>query len=214
MPVDERAVWEWLQNPLPPASEDALFAALRLQLGLADHTFITERGFGSLGFLEQQAVAQALEPGFLCEHNPVVRHTVLRRRQTLEQAGLLEKVSVNIHPDPDASPTVYSGVGVSGLGLLTNHPFDLAYNAAEAFTTALGKRTQASGFMKALLLQRICSSFASGRSTAEKMLRRETFEDEDQLRLVADVLRGLTAEESVYLQTIVEELSRPEARGP
>ena len=28
--------------------------------------------------------------------------------------------------------------------------------------------------MKTLLLQRICSSFASGRSTAEKMLRRET----------------------------------------
>lgn len=214
MPVDERAVWEWLQNPLPPASEDALFAALRLQLGLADHTFITERGFGSLGFLEQQAVAQALEPGFLCEHNPVVRHTVLRRRQTLEQAGLLEKVGVNIHPDPDASPSVYSGVGFSGLGLLTNHPFDLAYNAAETFTTALHKRTQASGFMKTLLLQRICSSFASGRSTAQKMLRRETFEDEDQLRLVADVLRGLTAEESACLQTIVEELSRSEARDP
>ena len=83
IPVDERDAWEWLRNPLPPASEDSLFATLRLQLGLPDQAFFTDRGFGSLGFLEQQALGQALAPGFLREHNPVVRHTVLRRRQTL-----------------------------------------------------------------------------------------------------------------------------------
>ena len=59
------------------------------------------------------------------------------------------------------------------MGLPTNLPFDLAYQAAEAFTAALQKRTKAAGFMKTMLLQRICSSFASGRSTAEKMLRRD-----------------------------------------
>jgi superfamily II DNA or RNA helicase len=214
IPADDREAWEWLQNPLPPASEDALFATLRLQLGLADHTFFTDRGFGSLDFLEQQAVGQALANGFLREHNPIIRHTVLRRRQTLEEAGLLEKVGVDIHPDPDASPTAYSGVGFSGLGLLTNLPFDLAYKAAEAFTAALKKRTKASGFMKTLLLQRICSSFASGRSTAEKMLRRETFEDEEQMNLVADTLSAVTPEEASHLRTIVEELSRPEAHDP
>ncbi|MBW1851486.1 MAG: DEAD/DEAH box helicase, partial [Deltaproteobacteria bacterium] len=214
LPVDDREAWEWLQNPLPPASEDALFATLRLQLGLSDHTFFTDRGFGSLGFLEQQAVGQALAPGFLREHNPIVRHTVLRRRQTLEEAGLLEKVGVDVHPDPDASTTAYSGVGFSGLGLLTNHPFDLAYKAAEAFTAALKRRTKASGFMKTLLLQRICSSFASGRSTAERMLRRETFEDEEQMSLVEDALSALTNEEAIHLRTIVEELSRPEAHDP
>jgi len=110
MPVDEKDVWEWLRNPLPPASEDALFATLRLQMGLPDQTFFTDRGFGSLGFLEQQAVAQALAPGFLREHNPIVRHTVLRRRQTLENAGLLERVGVDIHPDPDTSAAAYAGV--------------------------------------------------------------------------------------------------------
>ncbi len=187
-----------MQNPLPPASEDALFATLRLQLGLSDHTFFTDRGFGSLGFLEQQAVGQALAPGFLREHNSIVRHTVLRRRQTLEEAGLLEKVGVDIYPDPDAAPTAYRGVGFSGLGLLTNLPFDLAYKAAEAFTAALKKRTKESGFMKTLLLQRICSSFASGRSTAEKMLSRETFEDEEQMSLVENALSALTTEESTH----------------
>ena len=214
MPSDERDAWEWLRNPLPPGGEDALFATLRLQLGLPDQAFFTDRGFGSLGFLEQQAVGQALAPGFLREHNPFVRHTVLRRRQTLEEAGLLDRVGVDVHPDPDAPPTAYAGVGFSGLGLLTNHPFDLAYQAAEAFTAALKKRTKAAGFMKTLLLQRICSSFASGRSTAAKMLRHEVLEGEEQTKPIEDALSGLTPEEAGHLRTIVEELSRPEARDP
>ena len=213
-PVEEREAWEWLRNPIPPAGENALFATLRLQLGLPDQTFFTDRGFGSLGFLEKQAIGQALEPEFLRENNPIVRHTVLRRRQTLEDAGLLERVGVDIHPDPDAPATAYPGVGFSGLGLLTNHPFDLAYQAAEAFTVALQRRTKAAGFMKTLLLQRICSSFASGRATAERMLRREIFEDEEQPRLMEEALSGLTHEEAGHLRTIVEELSRPEARDP
>ncbi len=214
LPADDKDAWEWLRNPLPPPGEDALFATLRLQLGLADHTFFTDRGFGSLGFLEQQAVTQALEPGFLKQHNPVIRHTVLRRRQTLEDAGLLERIAVEVHPDPKASAGTYAGVEFSGLGLMTSLPFDLAYRAAEAFTAALKKRTRAAGFMKTLLLQRICSSFASGRSTAEKMLKRDVFEDEELTKEVQDVLLGLTGEEAGHLRTIVDELSRPEARDP
>ena len=99
-------------------------------------------------------------------------------------------------------------------GLLTTHPFDLAYQAAEAFTAALKKRTKAAGFMKTLLLQRICSSFASGRATTEKMLRRDTLEDEEQTKLVEETLSALTSNEAAHLRTIVEELSRPEARDP
>jgi hypothetical protein len=214
IPLNEREAWEWLRNPPPAGSEDALFATLRLQLGLADRVFFTDRGFGSLGFLEQQAVGQGRAPGFLREHNPIVRHTVLRRRQTLEEAGLLEKVGVDVHPDANASATTYAGVGFSGLGLLTNHPFDLAYQAAESFTAALKKRTKAAGFMKILLLQRICSSFASGRATAEKMLHREALEDEEQTLLLEEALSALTSDEAAHLRTIVEELSRPEARDP
>src|ERR1035441_1762783 len=123
---------------------------------------------------------------YLQEHNPILRHTVLRRRQTLEDAGLLERIGVDVHPNPETPAGAYSGVEFSGLGLLTNLPFDLAYQAAEAFTEALQKRTKAAGFMKTMLLQRICSSFASGRSTADKMLRREMLEDEEQARQIAD----------------------------
>jgi superfamily II DNA or RNA helicase len=213
IPVDEKDAWEWLRNPLPPAVEDALFATLRLQLGLPDQTFFTDRGFGSLGFLEQQAVSQSLALGFLSQHNPVIRHTVLRRRKTLEESGLLDKVGVEIHPDPAAPGDAYSGVAFSGLGLMTNHPFDLAYQAAEAFTMALQKRTKAAGFMKTLLLQRICSSFASGRSTANKMLR-GLLDDEEQSQQLNAILKGITPDEATHLRTIVAELSRPEAHDP
>jgi hypothetical protein len=214
IPLEEKDVWEWIRNPLPPASDNTLFASLRLQLGIPEQVFYSGQGFGSLGFLEQQTIGQSLESGFLRDNNPIVRHTVLRRRQTLEDAGLLEKIGVNIHPNPVMPASVYAGVGFPGLGLLTNLPFDLAYKAADSFTIALQKRTKAAGFMKTMLLQRICSSFASGRSTAEHMLRREILEEEDQPFVILEATDSLTLEEATHLRTIVEELSRPEARDP
>lgn len=215
-PLDEREAWEWVRNPLPPAREHPLFGTLRLQLGLPDDRFFTDRGFGALGFLEQQALGVALAPGFLGEHNPVVRHTVLRRRSTLEEAGLLERIGVEIHPDPDAPPGTYLGVAFAGQGLVTNHPFDLAYRAAEDFSEVLRKRSRAAGFMKTLLLQRIGSSFAAGRATAQKLRQRELIEDEESARQLEleGILEGLTSEEASFLNTIIEELTRPEARDP
>ena len=214
MPVDERDAWEWLRNPLPPGDEEPTVASLRLQLGIPENIFFTDKGFGSLGFFEQQTVLHTLEPGYYRVHNPIVRHTVLRRRQTLEEAGLLDQVAVTIHPDPQQPNDAYPGVGFAGLGLLTNHPFDLAYQAAEDFTAALQQRTRAAGFMKTLLLQRICSSFASGQSTAAKLLRGEVLEDEDEMPLLAEPLSALTPTEAGHLRTIIEELARPEARDP
>jgi hypothetical protein len=213
-PADEKEAWTLLQNPLPPAAEDTLFASLRLHLGLVDNIYYSKKGFGSLGFIEQQALSQTLAPGYFRDQNPVVRHTVLRRRQMLEKAGLLERIAVNVHPAPDAPPGSYPGVSFSGLGLRTNYPFNRAYEAAEAYTAELQKRTRAAGFMKTLLLQRICSSFASGRATAERMLRKEELEEEEDLALMAEALEAITPEEARHLHTIVAELSRPEARDP
>lgn len=214
IPSDEKEAWEWLRNPLPPSDDEPLFAGLRLQLAIPDTSFFTDKGFGSLGFFEQQSVVATLSPGFFKQHNPIVRHTVLRRRQTLEEAGLLERVAVEVHPDPQGGAGAYAGVGFSGLGLLTNHPFDLAYKAAEDFTVELRKRSKSAGFMKTLLLQRICSSFASGRSTATKLLRNERLEDDDDSQLFVEPINALTPPEAIHLRTIVEELSRPEARDP
>jgi superfamily II DNA/RNA helicase len=105
-------------------------------------------------------------------------------------------------------------VGFAGLGLLTNHPFDLAYQAAESFTAALQQRTRAAGFMKTLLLQRLCSSFASGQATAAKLLRGEILEEEDEIPVLAAPLSALTPTEADHLRTIIDELARPEARDP
>lgn len=214
IPPDEKDAWDWLRNPLPAADDDPIIANLRLQIGVPEKNFFSDRGFGSLDYFEKQTIAQTLEPGYFKEHNPIVRHTVLRRRRTLEDAGLLERIRVDVHPDPDARPGAYRGVDFVEQGLLTNHPFDLAYQAAEDFTDALRQRVRAAGFMKSLMLQRICSSFASGRSTAERMLQRQILEDEEQARLLDDVVSGLTPTERVFLSTIVEELSRSEARDP
>ena len=39
-PLDEKEAWEWLRNPLPPASDNSLFATLRLQLGMPERVFL------------------------------------------------------------------------------------------------------------------------------------------------------------------------------
>ena len=132
----------------------------------------------------------------------------------LEEAGLLKRIAVDIHPDPN-KPEVYPDVPFSGLGLRTTHAFDLAYQAAEDYTTALMQRQQGAGFMRSMLLQRICSSFASGKATAERLIHKqqpdELDEDAQQLmELAADV----QPEEVEALGRIVEELSRPEAVDP
>ena len=213
-PSSEQETWELLRNPLPPAGEDILFAALRNQLDLADQRFVVDKGYGSLDYLQQESVRRAMDEEFFRLHNPIVRHTVLRRRQTLEEQGLLEKVAVEIHPNPHRPGNPYPGQSFVGLGLMTNHPFNLAYAAAEKFTTALGARTKAAGFMKSLLLQRICSSFASGRDTAQRMLDRRLLEDEEDAERLQRALDALTPQEAGHLRTIVDELSRPEACDP
>lgn len=213
-PAEAKDVWELIRNPLPPSSEHELFAALRQQMDVADSDFCVDIAYGALDYPTRNLLEHMLDGGFFRQYNPIVRHTVLRKRQRLEEDGLIERVGVTIHPDAHADGSAYQGLAFVGSGLMTNHAFDLAYAAAEAFTDELGKRTKAAGFMKSLLLQRICSSFASGRSTAEKMLARTLLEEEEDAQLLLDALDGLTPKEAKYLQTIVSELSRPEARDP
>lgn len=213
-PVDVKEVWELVRNPLPPGHEHGIFTTLRMRLDIADKSFFSDRGFGSLGYNPQVLLDSMLDGEFFKNFNPIVRHTVLRKRQTLEERGLIEKVRVDVHPDPNVSSDFYRGQSFVGLGLLANLPFNIAYEAAERFTELLGSRTRSAGFMKSLLLQRICSSFASGRSTAKKMLKRILLDDEENVTQLDKALDGLTPDEAQCLRTIVEELSRPEAHDP
>lgn len=182
--------------------------------GIPDDTFFSQEPYSDLPYMASMVIDQMANAEFFRENNPILRHTVLRRRAVLEERGLLERVAVDVHPDPKAAPGTYRGLNLNGLGLIASLPFELAYKAAEGFTAALSKRTKAAGFMKSLLLQRICSSFAAGRSTAQMMLDKRPIEDEEAAEQIADALSVLTPEEAGYLQTVVQELSRPEARDP
>lgn len=214
--TDPEIVWEWLKTPFPPFTEkDDRLLGLRMTLGLDNHQHFSDLPFHDLDMASRMTLEEiSNDKDFFKNNNPVLRHTVLRRRDVLEDMGLLERVGVDVHPDPKAPLGSYPGLTLDGLGLMTNLPFNLAYKAAEEFTSLLGKRTKAAGFMKNLLLQRICSSFAAGRSTAQMMLDKRTIEDEEELDGLENVLDSLTDPEAECLRQIVAELSRPEARDP
>lgn len=215
-PPTPRELWEWLQNPLPPSSEHAIFAIIRLHLGLDEKDYRVTTGFARLPPALQTHLELHLpgEPEFLYHHNPIVRHTVVRRRRTLEEKGLLERVGVIVHPQPDAPMGTYGDIAFMGVGLMANYAFECAYAAAEEFSHALGRRTRAAGFLKTILLQRLCSSFAAGRITAAKILSRQSLEEDSELASASGILSDLTPAEQQALEQVIAELERPEARDP
>ena len=216
-PADEKEAWEWLRTPLPPAREDAVARDIRLQLNTPDTSFFSSVPYSDLDWVARQALGETLETRYWHRSNPILRHTVLRRRDTLEKQGLLKPIAADVHPVPGSPPGTYGPVPFMGLGLMVNHPFELAYQAAEEFTRLLGQRMKAAGFMRSMLLQRICSSFAAGRSTAEKMLKREApgdVDDEEGALELGEAAEEITTAEADALRQIVSELSREEARDP
>ena len=177
-PADDREAWEWLRNPLPPAGEDPLFATLRLGAGIDDRRFFTDRGFGSLGPFTQATHRAGAGAGVLPAPEPAgAPHRAAPPRDAGEP-GLLERVGVTVHPIPRwARPP--TRVGFRGSRPADEPPLRPGLPGGRGLHRGAGARTKAAGFMKTLLLQRICSSFASGRATAERMLRREILEDEE-----------------------------------
>jgi len=207
---DEGEAWDLMRNPLPPRHEDPLFEHIRSDFGIEDNEHFTSRHVVDLDEFTREELKDKVESstsglGFFQRNNPIVRHTVLRRRSSLEERGLLPKIAVDIHPSKENQQPFFDG-----LGLLTSPPIDNAYAEAVKFTELLGKRTKAAGFMKSLLLQRICSSLASGMSTAQKMLKKETLDDDDDA-VPTETFSNLTSEERESLEKLIEHLSeKPE----
>lgn len=209
--TSEREAWQWLSNPLPPSNEHHVVQQIRDHLTIDSQSFLCAHRFEDLDYMIQNMwLSECLDPGFFKENNPVLRHTVLRKRKQLEDDGLLEKVGVNTHPIT-RNLAQYQSRFV-GLGIPTNTPFQVAYDKAEEFCELLNSRTKAGGFMKSLMLQRICSSFASGLKTAQKMLKHSiSNEDEDRTEEVEHILTGMTPAEAACLKVIETQLSRAEA---
>ena len=173
-PQDEGNAWPWLSNPLPLGSEDTVFDRVRSDLDLPKDSFCTSASYTELDemltrdWLRELLVRDDGGLGFLQRHNPVVRHVVLRRRKSLEDAGLMKPVAVEIHPRPD-EPHHRSRAffGPTGRAVDTSPTLREAFDEAEKFTKALMARNKGAGFMRSLLLQRICSSTRAGLATAK-----------------------------------------------
>jgi len=137
-----------------------------------------------------------------------LRHTVLRKRATLEDMGLLDRIAVDIWPsEADRLPMF------EGLALPTSAEFDVAYAATKDFTAALKKRVKSAGFMQSMMQQRICSSVASGIATAKRLLEKRQAvpvegEDDAAQDLPLGDLPEIVDSERFYLQQIVTSLSQ------
>ena len=112
-------------------------------------------------------LARKHDLAFFQRQNPIVNHTVLRKRATLGDMGLLEKIAVDVRPSASNEQAFFDG-----MGLFTNPLFDSTYQAAIEFTNLLRKRNKAACFIKNLMLQRICSGFEPSRSTAASLLEK------------------------------------------
>lgn len=213
--TEDRDAWDWFRNPIPPAKEaDVIFGHVRNAIALPDDRFVTNLPFSQIpdedDFVRPQFEDDVLSSvnglSFFQRNNPILRHVVLRRRETLEREGLLPRIAVDIHPmKGQPLPAMFDG-----LGLRTSANFDVAYEAAEKFTQAFGKRKKSAGLLKNLVRQRLCSSVAAGLATARKLLegrQPDHFDDEagpgnggqHDLWSVID-------EERLHLQTIIDSL--------
>jgi superfamily II DNA or RNA helicase len=205
----EPEAWDLIRNPLPAKREDALFDHIRGDLDIRSDRFYTDRPATDLdGFTRAElldAVSNRVEGlTFFQRNNPVVRHTVLRKRSTLEELGLLDRIAVDIWPSETERLPMFDGLGIH-----TAPEFDLAYEAATEFTKAMKQRGRSSGFMQTMMHQRICSSIASGLATAQKLLqKREALAEAGDEELFSDDLPDLLAPECFHLRRIVDALCR------
>lgn len=211
--TDENEAWQWLRNPLAAKSEHHLFDLIRGDLKVKDHEFFTAKPVVDLdpftrAELQENIAVPADGLTYLQRHNPILRHTVLRKRATLEEMGLLDRIAVDIWPGDNEPLPVFDG-----LALRTSSEFDAAYAAAKDFVAALRHRATAAGFMQSMMEQRICSSIASGIATAKRLLEKRTpaaveGEDEAADHVEMEQLPEILQTERYYLEQIVSALSR------
>lgn len=219
--------WPWLRTPLPHAREAAVFRGIREDLEVPEEESFTDRSLADLDDFTRDDLEEVLDRGeiarnlpFIRYHNPLGRHVVLRRRKTLEDVGLMERIAVNIHPRPSAVTGIFERSAVR-----TPHFYDTAYEEVRLFTRAMKTRQAGTGFLGNLMMQRICSSVASGIATATKMLENrrdglllEDVDDPDLLEAIEDmgVESYATAVdiESTHLERVLEILTSAKQEDP
>lgn len=213
--------WELLRSPLPRIDSTAeprarrLFSAIRQDLGLQNGEWQSTHSLANLTEETREILDEELErriagATLFQRENPLVRHVILRKRQQLEDAGLLARVAVDVHPDRLLVSEQHAfDVLFEAKALRTSEHFRQAYGEARAFGKALAKRGKGSGFMKNLMEQRICSSIHAGLATARRLLEGGAVHEQDEEH-EAD-LRIETDEERLVLERLIGRLKRLDA---
>jgi hypothetical protein len=221
---DEEIAWRFLRSPLPPleSSDESDFRRvmheIRGELGIKDREFDVTAPIVKLPRAVRDDLEDLLDSerkgmGFFQRHNPVVRHVVLRKRKVLEEAGLLQRVGVDLHPNQELSSDANAfAILFRRRALRTDEVFDSAYEAADAFGRAYGQSGKKAGFMKNLLKQRLCSSWVAGLNTARKLLEGQAMEDESEYE--ADHLVEISSAEQEALQTLIDALEQMQGEDP
>ena len=210
--------WELLRSPLPLVEDSAepnarkLFSAIRQDLGAAPNEWQTKRTLIDLSEDTREILEEELDrvidgASFFQRENPLVRHVVLRRRARLEEAGLLDRVGVDVHPDRDRAREQRDFDALfESMALRTSEDFREAYAEARLFGRALSRRGKGSGFLKNLMEQRMCSSLQAGLNTARTLLNGLTVceeSDDELLELAVE-----TDEEQTILERLIGRLER------
>ncbi|MFW5397903.1 MAG: helicase-like protein [Candidatus Accumulibacter regalis] len=212
--------WQLLRSPLPTMESTnepnarRLFRNLREDLGLPRKEHLA----GALPLLStdlRDDLETELErvidgASFFQRENPFVRHVVLRKRATLEDQGLLDKIAVNIHPEEGLVADRHRFNALfQGIALRTTPDFDRAYEEARAFGRVLAKGGKGGGFMKNLMEQRVCSSVVAGINTAAVLLEgRQVHEATEDVE--ADLAIQTDAERAA-LETLIAALQAMKA---
>nr|WP_205624735.1 phospholipase D-like domain-containing anti-phage protein [Vulgatibacter incomptus] len=168
MPEHPQDAWNHVRDPLPSRAEDPIVAEIRDELGLHDDQWsLLPEDYQRLpAALRGTQVEPDLFPTYAQKHNPLLRCIVRRSREYLENT---------LNPDtkqPWLQPVRVRlfGEGDDEALALTSYLSD-AYEAAEEFTEALGKRIPGgAGFFRTLLLRRLGSSLEAGKRTIRGLL--------------------------------------------
>ena len=210
--------WELLRSPLPliDASQEPrarkLYSAIRQDLGLTNGQWqtnkpITELSEDTREILDDELNRELSGATFFQRENPFVRHIVLRKRTSLEEAGLLARVGVEVHPERNLARDLQSFNALfEATALRTSEDFREAYREARLFGETLAKRGKGGGFMKNLMEQRISSSIQAGLNTARMLLEGRTMHEEDDDQVIA--LSVESDEESEVLMRLIARLKR------
>jgi ERCC4-related helicase len=219
---EDNQKWDWLRNPFPPGEEKpSTFGVFRRLINLpADKFCLPGSRFYDLDQQQRSTLSKIYADDFLRNNNPFIRHIIRRERKFLEETinpdtnqPYLKTINIMLYGEDDSESLI-----------LSTHLND-AYSLAEEFSQVLGQRVKSSGFIKTMLLRRVCSSMYAGLSTGISMLtdwiNEEDEEDEDieqpgteSVTSLNSPFKNLTQEEISILERFVKILEIHKEKDP